>query len=116
MQRQDSTINGKWPGGLARLIRGLNPADSSKIMANLLMVFPWMVLVLAPAAMAFPLPPLTTSRSGDFGAPQNGAPRPMRVVPPSSGAMAVGHGVGSGPRRLGVITPPSMPGPVASFP
>ena len=115
MQRQDSTVNGKWTGGLARLLRGLHPADSGKIIANLLRVFPWMALVLAPAAMAIPLPPLTTSTSGDFGAPQGGPHRPMMIVPPGSGAMAVGQGV-AGPRRPGLITPPSMPGPVAAFP
>ena len=39
----------------------------------------------------------------------------MMIVPPGSGAMAVGQGV-AGPRRPGLITPPSMPGPVAAFP
>jgi len=82
---------------------------------DLLRVLPGMALVVAPAALAIPLPPLTTSTSGDLGTQLGGPHRPMLIVSPVSGGMAVGNGV-AGPRRPGLITSPSMPGSVASCP
>jgi hypothetical protein len=115
MQRQDSFVNSKWMGRSGRFLRSCNAADLSVIIADFLKPLPWLALLMAPAAMAIPLPPLTTSTSGELGTHLGGPHRPMVIVPPSPGGMAVADRV-AGPRRPGLITSPSTPGSVASRP
>lgn len=115
MQCQKSSINRKWTTGMGRRLGRRNPAYLGEMISDLFKVLPWIALAWAPDAMAIPLPPLTASTSGDLGAQPGGPHRPMLIVPPAPGAMAVGNGV-AGPRRPGLIASPSKSGPMASRP